>query len=100
MSDDQSSANKASILPNVQDLLNDALEIVQMEITKIRTKVRRGQSLDSRETKMLQGYIKSLVELSKEDRERMRDLDLSDLSDEELLALARPAAKQLAERKK
>lgn len=85
-------------MPNVHDLLNDALEIVQIEIIKIRTKVRSGRSLDSRETKVLQGYIKSLVELSKEDRERMRDMDLSDFTDDELRALAAPAAKMLASR--
>lgn len=102
MSNDSNQANHpgATLMPNVHDLLNDALEIVQIEITKIRTKVRSGRGLDSRETKVLQGYIKSLVELSKEDRERMRDMDLSDFTDDELRALAAPAAKMLASRSK
>lgn len=75
------------IFPSVDAMVADALQVIEMEITKFRTKVSSGRSLDSREAKTLQGYIRSLVELSKEDRERTRDVDLSKLTTEELLAL-------------
>ena len=75
------------VWPSVDNLMADALTVVQTEILKFKTKVTSGRSLDSREAKTLQGYIKSLVELSREDRERMKDEDLSKLSTEELVAL-------------
>lgn len=75
------------VWPDVDSLMADALQTIQMEIIKFKTKVSRGQSLDSREAKTLQGYIKSLVDLSREDRERIREEDLSKLSTDELLAL-------------
>lgn len=73
--------------PSVDSMMADALGVIQLEITKFKTKVAQGRSLDSREAKTLQGYIKSLVELSREDRERLKEQDLSALSTEELLAL-------------
>lgn len=75
------------IFPSVDGMVADALQVIQLEITKFRTKVASGRSLDSREAKTLQGYIRSLVELSKEDRERAKEADLSKLSTEELIAL-------------
>jgi hypothetical protein len=64
-----------------------ALQTIEVEINKFKTKVMRGSSLDSREAKTLQGYVKSLIELSREDRERLKHEDLSNLSTEELLSL-------------
>lgn len=75
------------VFPSVDAMVADALQVIQLEITKYKTKVAQGRSLDSREAKTLQGYIKSLVELSREDRERIKEQDLSALSTEELLAL-------------
>ena len=73
------------ILPSVEGMINDALDTVQTEILRYKTKVARGQSLNPTEAKIMQGYIKSLVDLSKEDRERAREADLSELSTEDLL---------------
>jgi hypothetical protein len=75
------------VWPSVDGMMSDALKVIEVEITKFKTIVLQGRSLDSKQAKTLQGYIKSLVELSKEDRERLKDLDLSQLSTEELLAL-------------
>ena len=80
-------------------MVADALHVVQLEITKFKTKVSQGRSLDSREAKTLQGYIKSLVDLSKEDRERVKEQDLSALSTEELLALLGKQVPQLEGKK-
>jgi hypothetical protein len=68
------------VLPNIESMLEDALSTVRDEILRYKTKVARGQPLNAMEAKVMQGYIKSLVELSKEDRERQKDADLSDLS--------------------
>lgn len=85
--------------PSVDSMMSDALQVIQLEITKYKTKVAQGRSLDSREAKTLQGYIKSLVELSREDRERLKDQDLSALSTEELLALLGNKVPQLEGKK-
>lgn len=85
------------VWPSVDAMIADALHTVQMEITKYKTKVAQGRSLDVREAKTLQGYIKSLVDLDRADRERTKDADLSQLTTEELLALiGNKAPKQLA----
>lgn len=85
--------------PSVDSMMADALGVIQLEITKYKTKVAQGRSLDSREAKTLQGYIKSLVELSREDRERIKEQDLSQLSTEELLALLGSKVPQLEGKK-
>lgn len=89
-------AGNAIAFPSVDSMVADALQVVQTEILKFKSKVHQGRSLDVKEAKILQGYIKSLVELSREDRERARDADLSDVSDEELVRLlGRKLPKQL-----
>lgn len=96
MSNEHNKAKDVLVWPSVDALMADALQVVQLEITKFKTKVVQGRSLDSREAKTLQGYIKSLVELSREDRERLKNEDLSQLTTEELLALSPAVAKQIS----
>lgn len=86
MSDEFKKSNPI-LWPSVDAMIADALSVVQTEIAKYKSKVAQGRSLDSREAKTMQGYIKSLVELSREDRERSTAEDLSNLSTEELAAL-------------
>lgn len=69
-------------------VISTAMQAVAMEVTKLHTKVSRGNSLDQKEARILQGYIKSMVELSRELRERDRADDLSKLSTEELQKIA------------
>lgn len=83
----QIESNQITLLPPVEGLIGDALNIIQMEIVKFSTKTKRGQSLDLREARVLQGYIKSLVELSKEGRERDKEKDFSSMSDEQLIEM-------------
>lgn len=87
------------LLPSVESMINDALNTIQTEILRYKTKVARGQALNPTEAKVMQGYIKALVDLSKEDRERAREADLSELSTEELLQLLQKDVKQLSGRK-
>ncbi len=68
-------------------LIQDALSVIATEIVKFKSKTSTGQSLDLAEARVLQGYIKALVELSKETREREADMDLANMSDAEILGL-------------
>lgn len=96
MSNKSNEQKNPLVFPDVDSLMADALHTVQLELIKFKTKVSSGRSLDSREAKTLQGYIKSLVELSKEDRDRNKDVDLGNLTTEELVALlGNKAVKQL-----
>lgn len=75
-------------VPSVQGLLDDALGVVGSEIIRLKWKtVKEANGLNTNEARMLQGYIRSLVELSKEAREREEDMDLANMSDEELIEL-------------
>lgn len=92
MSNKNFEAKNPLVFPSVDNMVADALEVIKLEIKKYHTKVASGRSLDSREAKTLQGYIKSLVDLSREDRERTKDVDLASLTAEELIALLGPKA--------
>lgn len=82
------SASGALILPpNTETMLNDALKIMSNEISKMSAKSNRGASLDNNEHRVLQGYVKSLVEINKELREMSKKDDLSALTNEELVEL-------------
>lgn len=73
--------------PSIDHLLNDALGVIATEITKFRTQVNKGRTLTLQEARVLQGYIKSLVELSKEKRDAFDNKDLANYSNEELASL-------------
>jgi hypothetical protein len=73
--------------PVVPTLLQDALSVLASEIVRFKAKTNKGESLKVDEARVLQGYIRSLVELSKEQREREDTSDWANLSDAELLAL-------------
>jgi hypothetical protein len=85
---------KSTILqsPEPDRLIADILNIFQNEITQIADRSRRGiaagKSLEASDARILQGYAKMLVELSKEDRERRKSDDLKDMPEAEFLQLA------------
>jgi hypothetical protein len=76
-----------TVLDDTDAVLQDALSILNSQILKFRIKVNKGQDLKLDETRMLCSMIKSLVEVSKETRERSKSDDLSNLTDAELLKL-------------
>lgn len=76
------------VIPATDLLLHDARCIVASELSKYRSKVSRGNTLDLKEARVVQGYLETLIRLQKEEREAARAEDLSNLSDEELLELA------------
>jgi len=73
--------------PNLDQMINDSLRTIELEIIGYKTKVSKGQMLDPREAKVVQGYVESLVKLRREERESAREADLSQLSTDELVAL-------------
>ena len=78
-------------------VIQTALSTVAMEVTKLYQKVSKGNSLDQKEARILQGYIKAMVDLSREQRERDRADDLSKLSTDELARIASSMLKKEAE---
>lgn len=83
--------NQVMVVPEAETLISDILVILQNEISQIAMKskkgILKGESLGLAEARVLQGYAKSLVELSKESREQKKGGDLSNMSDDELLEL-------------
>lgn len=78
-----------SVVPGVDNLINDAVSLIEVELIKFRKKVNSGKSLDAAEGRLVVNYIKGLVELSRESRERAKAEDLSKLTNEELMDLAK-----------
>ena len=84
----QLNRDDVTVLPSLSALLDDAKSIIGAELAQYRHKVKRGVTLDLKEARAVQGYMETLVKLSKEERENTRSEDLSSLSNEELLQLA------------
>src|SRR5690242_2484931 len=82
--------NQIREIPEPDTLIADILNIFQKEITQFANKSRNGilagKNLSPEDARVLQGYAKQLVELSKEARERQKAEDLSKMTDAELLA--------------
>lgn len=81
-------ANNMMVVPPVEALMADALSIIGNELARFRAKSNRGVSLEYKECRAVQMYMDALVKLSREERERARSEDLSNLSDDELRQLA------------
>lgn len=81
----------SSKVPSVNRMLDNSLSIIEEQVDRLRIK-SRAQSLDEKEARVLLGYVKGLVEISKEEREREKAdkgaAALADLSVDELLERA------------
>ncbi len=89
------------LIPAVENILGDITSLISQEVYRLVHKSRNGTSLEIAEAKVLQGYIRSLVELSKESRDRdegamsnMSTIDLltmvtDDLTHDEFLDFAK-----------
>lgn len=77
---------------NVNDVINNALGIIKQQVDTLGAKSRMGGSLQDQDVKNLRIYIQSLVELSREDRERTKHDGIEDwlaaLSTDELIKMA------------
>lgn len=76
------------VVPKLDMLLNDATAIIGAELSRYLSKTSRGITLDLKEARAVQGYMETLVKLSRESREAARAHDLSNLNDDELAQLA------------
>ncbi len=83
------------VQPSVDALIADAMSILELELLRFKTKVQRGQSLLPDEGRLLNGYIKGLTELAREDREQQKGTDLSNMTTEEIIQLLSKAPKQV-----
>lgn len=76
----------------VNDVIDNALGIIKQQVDTLAAKSRLGGLLPDHEVKALRTHIQSLVELSREDRERAKHEGVEEyyaqLSTEELVAMA------------
>lgn len=80
--------SEVTVVPTLTSLMDDGLSIIGSELARYRAKSSRGVTLDLKEARIVAQYLKAIVDLSKEDRERARAEDLANLTDEELRQLA------------
>jgi hypothetical protein len=79
-----------STVSKTSRILEDALTIISEQISTFKAISGRNNMLDEKQAKLLEGYIKSLVILSKEEREREK-------SEKDLEAIANMSNEQLIE---
>lgn len=84
--------------PSVDKLIADAMSTLELELLRLRQKAQRGAALLPDEGRLLNGYIKALTELAREDREQQKGTDLSGLSTEEIIKLLQNSPKQVTGR--
>lgn len=72
--------------PEPVQLMRDALGVVADEILRFK-KNSSKRALSLAESRVLQGYIKCLVDMQRESREKDDSMDLANLSNDELLKL-------------
>lgn len=77
---------------DVNDVINNALGIIKQQVDNLSAKSRLGGSLQDIDVKNLRTYIQSLVELSREERERTKhdgvEEWLANLTTQELVDMA------------
>lgn len=88
------------LVPSVDNLVSDALSVIEKEIVQFRIKSNQGKALGLKEARVLQGYIKSLVELSREARERDKDDEFENLPLDKKIETVQLMLAQLQEQKK
>ena len=82
-------AYKVVDTPNVAQMASNLMSIIAIEIDRLYVKARSGAPLSLPEVKTLSAYAETLTRLNKESREQAKDIDLSELSTEELIKLLR-----------
>lgn len=80
-----SSKSELQQIPDIDVLLDSALAVIDKEMRNLLRKANKCP-LETAEAKTLQGYIKSLLDIQKAERDAIRDQDLSKLSIDELVA--------------
>lgn len=81
------------VRPHTADLLSLGHHIILDELMRLREKSESGEGLTPAETKQMEGYVRSLKDLMKMERDEARANDPSQMSDEELMAEAKKILK-------
>ena len=80
------------LVPTTEMLLDETLSIIGVEIAGLKSRQSRGAGLTDEDAKNLQDYVKSIINISKENRELAKLDDYDDLSDQELIKMIRNSA--------
>lgn len=83
----------SSLFSPAQVILADALDTVGTEIVRLNQRAKQA-ALNPNEARTLQGYIKSLIDINREQRENDKGNDAADMTDEELMAIAEQLLKE------
>lgn len=84
--------NEIAEVPPVDNILSKAISVIANEVDKLSSmsfNASRTSPMQDKTARILQGHIKTIIELSKEQREREKMDDLSKMSDSELMAAAK-----------
>ncbi len=84
-------------MSTIDKTLEDALDILDKDITKIKKLSSDKKTLDRGESSKLTDYIKTLLLVRKEDREQLKSENVLTKSDQELEELAKQAIEFLKE---
>lgn len=95
------SVKEQEIASIANDLMNDAIEIMRMQISELKRKARNvaGGILPMQDINALQKITKALTEITKEAREYEKSKDYSDKTLDELIAIAETHKRRIAEKK-
>ncbi len=88
-------SHQTVVQPSVDTLIADAMSILELELLRLKRQVQGGRQLLPDDSRILNGYIKSLTELAREDREQQKGNDFSKLSKEEILELLGSTPRQV-----
>ena len=72
----------------LESMIENAMDIVDSELIRYKNKASSGVFLDIKEARIVQGYMESLIKLSREMRESVKNSDFAEMSDGELARLA------------
>ena len=80
---------------STESILNRAIELIERDLNTIAKVVESGEALDRNESQKLSDYTKTLISVSKNERDISKLESLNNISDEELEKLAAEALKEL-----
>lgn len=84
----QLSKDDVTLVPGTEVLLMEAESLLGNELARLKSvQQQEGEGLSSKDLKSLHSCIESTIKISKEKRELSRELDLENMSEDELLAL-------------
>ena len=81
--------------PHIGIIMADAYTVIAEEFRQLRQKVEMGEELTPSETRKFVQMADTVAKLAREEREQEKKTDPAQLSDEELLILAKEAAEAL-----